>query len=43
MKKTILVTGARGYIASYVQNLNKEKFNQERRYKYEKNYTCNRG
>ena len=27
MKKTILVTGARGYIASYVQNLNKEKFN----------------
>lgn len=27
MKKTILVTGARGYIASYIQNSNKDKFN----------------
>lgn len=27
MKKTILLTGANGYIASYVYNLNKEKFN----------------
>ena len=27
MKKTILVTGARGYIASYIQNNNKDKFN----------------
>lgn len=27
MKKTILLTGANGYIASYAYNLNKEKFN----------------
>ena len=26
MKKTILVTGARGYIASYIKNLNKDEF-----------------